>query len=226
MQNKDRPTNMNCKIIGCNNIPRSRTADYCEVHYYRFRRNGNFNTTIDTKYYHNCFHCSKETIAGNKYCSIRCSTRGARGNPLIINCVVCGNGYIPINKGKDAKTCNDICKGIQQRLNARKYYKYQMENNVVFKERQRQQEYKRKTIKKNTQYEIIKRSLILERDKYICQICELPIKTEAIWPDPDFATLDHIIPLARGGAHTINNLQAAHLRCNIRKSDKVFVKHY
>lgn len=32
-------------------------------------------------------------------------------------------------------------------------------------------------------------------------------------------TLDHIIPLAAGGAHTYANVQLAHFLCNSRKSD-------
>jgi 5-methylcytosine-specific restriction endonuclease McrA len=33
-------------------------------------------------------------------------------------------------------------------------------------------------------------------------------------------SLDHILPLARGGAHDHSNLQLAHRICNSRKSDK------
>ncbi|MFF2222627.1 HNH endonuclease [Streptomyces globisporus] len=33
------------------------------------------------------------------------------------------------------------------------------------------------------------------------------------------STLDHIKPVAEGGAHTAENLQAAHWICNIRKGD-------
>lgn len=34
------------------------------------------------------------------------------------------------------------------------------------------------------------------------------------------ASLDHIIPLSRGGHHTADNVQAAHLACNHRKGAK------
>lgn len=33
--------------------------------------------------------------------------------------------------------------------------------------------------------------------------------------------IDHIIPLARGGAHTQSNLQLAHPICNLKKKDKL-----
>jgi 5-methylcytosine-specific restriction endonuclease McrA len=34
-------------------------------------------------------------------------------------------------------------------------------------------------------------------------------------------TLDHIIPLAKGGDHTYENIKLAHMICNSYKSDKV-----
>lgn len=34
-------------------------------------------------------------------------------------------------------------------------------------------------------------------------------------------SLDHKVPISRGGAHTIENLQVAHLRCNQRKGNKM-----
>lgn len=35
------------------------------------------------------------------------------------------------------------------------------------------------------------------------------------------ATIDHIIPLSKGGTHTYNNVQLAHYICNSKKSDKI-----
>jgi 5-methylcytosine-specific restriction endonuclease McrA len=62
---------------------------------------------------------------------------------------------------------------------------------------------------------------IYSRDDWICQICNDPVNRQARHPDPMSVSLDHIIPLAKGGTHTYDNLQCAHLVCNIRKSDKV-----
>lgn len=38
--------------------------------------------------------------------------------------------------------------------------------------------------------------------------------------DPYSFTVDHIIPLAKGGADTLDNKQPAHRKCNRDKSDK------
>lgn len=62
---------------------------------------------------------------------------------------------------------------------------------------------------------------IHDRDGWICQLCDGSIDQVLAWPDPMSASLDHVIPLARGGRHTRDNLQSAHLRCNLQKGDKV-----
>lgn len=47
-----------------------------------------------------------------------------------------------------------------------------------------------------------------------CAICNGPISDDA-------KTIDHIIPLSKGGTNEIDNMQVAHLRCNQKKSNKV-----
>ena len=36
-----------------------------------------------------------------------------------------------------------------------------------------------------------------------------------------YPSIDHVIPLAKGGEHSWNNVMLAHRLCNSRKSDKV-----
>jgi 5-methylcytosine-specific restriction endonuclease McrA len=51
----------------------------------------------------------------------------------------------------------------------------------------------------------------------ICAICDEPVIYEP-------AHIDHIVPLARGGTHTSNNLQFTHARCNLAKGAKLLMK--
>lgn len=62
---------------------------------------------------------------------------------------------------------------------------------------------------------------VFERDDWVCGICDQAVDSDRSWPDPMSPSLDHIIPVARGGSHTRENGQLAHLRCNTRKSDSV-----
>lgn len=62
---------------------------------------------------------------------------------------------------------------------------------------------------------------LLERDGRVCGICGEPISVVLMYPDPRSASVDHVVPLARGGGHSPENLQPAHLDCNIRKGARV-----
>lgn len=40
------------------------------------------------------------------------------------------------------------------------------------------------------------------------------------WPDPDYPTLDHTVPICRGGTDADDNLVLAHWLCNVQKRDR------
>jgi hypothetical protein len=64
-------------------------------------------------------------------------------------------------------------------------------------------------------------SVIGERDDWTCGICSEPVDQTVSCPHPMAATVDHIVPISRGGAHTLANVQIAHMVCNSRKRDVV-----
>ena len=53
-----------------------------------------------------------------------------------------------------------------------------------------------------------------------CALCGEQMSSDTPYPDPMSKSLDHIVPLSRGGAHVRENLQWAHLVCNQRKGDR------
>lgn len=55
---------------------------------------------------------------------------------------------------------------------------------------------------------------LLERDGWICGVCN-----EFITSRND-ASLDHIVPLSRGGTHDLGNVQVTHRFCNYSKGNK------
>ncbi len=59
----------------------------------------------------------------------------------------------------------------------------------------------------------------------VCALCGLPIDKRLKFPDPMSATVDHIIPVAKGG-HPSDpaNLQIAHLICNQVKGAKITIE--
>ena len=59
---------------------------------------------------------------------------------------------------------------------------------------------------------------IYERDGWRCQLCGRKINRRLKHPHPYSKSIDHIVPLSKGGEDAPINVQAAHLRCNISKS--------
>lgn len=58
---------------------------------------------------------------------------------------------------------------------------------------------------------------VYERDAWVCGICSDPVDNTLAWPDPMSPSLDHILPLSLGGHHVLENVQLAHLTCNVSK---------
>lgn len=54
-----------------------------------------------------------------------------------------------------------------------------------------------------------------------CALCEADLDADLRWPDPLSKSLDHIVPLSKGGSYTQDNLQWTHLFCNTQKGARV-----
>ncbi len=57
-------------------------------------------------------------------------------------------------------------------------------------------------------------SYLGDRDGWVCRICRKKIT------DRRQASMDHIIPLSKGGEHTLRNVQIAHRSCNSGKNNR------
>lgn len=55
--------------------------------------------------------------------------------------------------------------------------------------------------------------LIYSRDGMVCSLCHLPVRRED-------ASVDHVVPLSKGGPSTMDNLRLAHRRCNFAKGNR------
>lgn len=87
-----------------------------------------------------------------------------------------------------------------------------------FKARRRIRDRKRQALKLGNHHERYTDIEIFERDGWICGICGQKINKRLKYPNPRSKSIDHIVPLSKGGADAPINLQASHLRCNIGKN--------
>jgi len=97
------------------------------------------------------------------------------------------------------------CRCDQCRAAFAAYFRQWRKRDTPAAERHREKQSRRKHIK---------RKLIYARDGGICYLCGLAT-------DPRDFHIDHVIPVARGGPNTPDNLKTTHPACNMAKKDKL-----
>ena len=71
-----------------------------------------------------------------------------------------------------------------------------------------------------SQFETNKRIILATQE--LCAICGKPVDKSIRYPNPLSPSVDHIIPIARGGHPSdLSNLQLAHRICNRAKGTKL-----
>lgn len=203
-----------CTIPGCGK--KHMAGGLCSAHYTRLHRTGSATTrklgeVIDGKRV--CATCKVDTpidlmsVSSPSYCRA-CLNAAARARimykPKVLGvkpCANCGQDF-NFNK-KKILHCSTECSAAT--VNKRNWKHLQA----------------RRARLKDAYVESFHSQEIYERDGWLCGICETPIDPGAKLPDPMSASIDHVIPISKGGTHERANVQAAHLHCNVSKGAKV-----
>lgn len=69
------------------------------------------------------------------------------------------------------------------------------------------------SIKETRSKQFIRKQLI-NKNGAICSLCDKPIETMKD------CTIDHVVPISKGGLTTIDNCRLAHRNCNLSKGNK------
>jgi 5-methylcytosine-specific restriction endonuclease McrA len=176
---------------------------------------------------------SPDLMPGSRrYCSAACQMavlRAPRKLAPIFTCPDCGVEFQAVSrKGRTVRRCPDCAAAHKKATNARLYAEMSPERVAEMRakgarwskehpEYARAMQHRRRALRYQAPIEDFLDGEIFERDGWICQLCEEPVDRVLLWPHPFCASLDHIVPLSRGGHHVHVNCQLAHLRCNIRK---------
>ncbi|SHH14225.1 HNH endonuclease [Desulfosporosinus lacus] len=122
------------------------------------------------------------------------------------NCKECGDTFTTNLYASRRVFCSDKCSERNQRHTPSARLRHKRDNQT------------RRARLRGVKIESFNSIEIFERDNWCCQICGE--KVDAMLPHPHLMspTLDHIIPLVKGGTHERENVQLAHFICNSRKS--------
>ena len=120
-------------------------------------------------------------------------------------CEVCGKEYIG---AKNSKYCSDKCKNKTHWYNNKLKRERRIQNNgMVDKD--------------------ITLAKLYERDKGICYLCgcecelnDYEMENNIFRVGKTYPSIDHIIPISKGGTHSWDNIRLAHISCNSKKGDK------
>lgn len=77
----------------------------------------------------------------------------------------------------------------------------------------------RRALRRGAYVADVRRSDIFMRDEWRCHMCKRKVSKVRQVPHPRAATIDHLIPLAKGGTHEPANVATACFECNCIKSD-------
>lgn len=142
-----------------------------------------------------------------------------------ISCRKCGNNYI----GSEIKECIECGK---------EFTAFNKQQIMCRDCHDKQKKEKRKTLKRLREAKAKKNGKIewnisleklIQRDEGICKICGRQVDINDYYytdegyfiAGDNYPSIDHIIPLAKGGTHTWDNIQLAHRHCNSIKSDDI-----
>lgn len=88
-------------------------------------------------------------------------------------------------------------------------------------DRRRDSYHRRRALKKGaTSGGPVRLAEVAMRDRRRCHLCGSSVDLARVWPDPMSPSLDHLVPLTRGGPHAPENVRLAHLRCNVAKGNR------
>lgn len=189
----------------------------CRLHYQRRRRGQELSPNLSRI----CGYCDAELQRARfgpepTYCSQSCKARAITGVVVLPQrfCAVCGDEFQSNIPHKSH--CSERCRATAETRRYRERH-----GSPAYDEKRRAADQRRRARKRNARVETFTRADLAERDGWHCQLCDEPIDPDIAWPDPLSPSVDHVIPLARGGEHSLANTQLAHLVCNTRKGDKL-----
>ena len=159
-----------------------------------------------------CEKCGRPIERGKK-CR-QCSEHVYTYDHKAVECQCCHRTFEAKQMGRSPKFCPECATIVAKERNRanKKVHKYPSDIAGSFNGRAR-----KACRKHGGHYEPVNYKSIFERDGMVCYLCGVKLK-DGFDSSPDSPTLDHVIPLARGGSHAPDNLKPCCFACNSKKS--------
>lgn len=201
-----------CRVSDC--ARKSKARGFCALHADRFKKYGD--PLGEFKVACKCVVCGVEweSKKPGKTCSVRCASRLRDRVSPTKTCLVCGVNF-PTHW--TTQTCSPECKRQRELVRLRTWNQSQRETNPDYLARRRVAQQRRRARVRAVSVEDFTFNEIADRDRWTCGICGGPVDPRLSWPDQMSQSLDHVVPIAVGGRHVRENVQLAHLVCNMRK---------
>ena len=160
-----------------------------------------------------CETCGRLIVRGKK-CP-ECSEHTYTYDHKAVECQRCHRTFEAKQMGRAPKFCPECAPLVAKQRNRANKKKHRYPSDIAgnFNERAR-----KACRKYGGHYEPVNYKSIFERDGMVCYLCGIELKLGDFDSSPDSPTLDHVIPLARGGSHTPDNLRPCCFACNSKKS--------
>jgi 5-methylcytosine-specific restriction endonuclease McrA len=139
-----------------------------------------------------------------------------------LQCAVCGGRFTSSRPKR--QTCGEDCqrKRQSQYVSARVVERYHTD--PEFRDWMLAQAHARRADKLGLDSNAVLLSYLIKRDKGRCQVPACLFPSRKVAPlgssGPMKPSIDHKIPLSKGGTHDLANTQLAHYRCNLSKNNR------
>ncbi|QDF19511.1 HNH endonuclease [Arthrobacter phage Kumotta] len=181
-----------------------------------------------------CIHCGDPVFFGRtsagrgKMAHLACR-RSSPARKRDAECKLCGAVFEQVQRsnGEWTQTCGKSC---ARKLEIRQGRPV----GIVISERLSDYERRRREFDKGEQSRRRRRARlagverepyttasIAARDDYRCSLCGGLVDMALKWPEAGSASVDHILPISRGGADTLANVALAHFGCNLTKGNRL-----
>ncbi len=171
-----------------------------------------------------CDTCNLEDpqMPDSKWIPLPVTKTPHRTHQYILQCLICKTIFHSTRR--KAKYCPSHEVELRQKQARKSGRQAKLQPDLQVGDRQfnvRESRRKRDYLKKKNATDPIPPMMIYKRDRGLCQICGETGDTGLKWPQPIRMCMGHVIPIAKGGIHGPENIQLAHLECNMLKSDTV-----